>query len=48
MGGKEADTDEHEVSGEVDVSSRRRLLVAEILCMGVSDEVRRPLTKKQR
>ena len=48
VGGNEDDMDEYEVLGDSDVSSTRRSLVAANLSQGDSDEVRRPLTKKQR
>ena len=48
VGGNEDDMDDYEVFGDSDVSSTRRSLVAANLSMGDSDEVRQPLTKKQR
>ena len=48
MGGNEDDMYEYKVLGESDVSSIRRSLVVANLSQGDSDEVRRPVTKKQR
>lgn len=47
VGGNKADMDEHKVSGNSDVSSTRWSLVVANLSQGNSDEVWRPLTKKQ-